>query len=188
VADRPKTTLSTTDIVDLIEADHQAAMELLGRFENVGPEGRPSYFHEVVTELVRHEVAEDHVVYPLIRHRSPEGASEAADRIAEQSALVALLAQMEKLDPSSAEFSTDFLTMRQSVLDHANLEEARTLPLLAELEDVESRVALGGRYEHAKSVAPKHPHPHAAVSPPGNSIFDPVLAFLDRARDAVKGV
>jgi hypothetical protein len=188
VADRPKTTLSTIDIVERIEADHQAAKELLEHFENVGPESRSSYFHEVVTELVRHEVAEEHVVYPLIRHRSPEGASEAEARIAEQSALVALLAQMEKLDPSSAEFSTDFLTMRQSVLDHANLEEGHTLPLLAAIEDGESRVALGGRYEHAKSVAPKHPHPHAAVSPPGNAIFDPVLALLDKARDAVKGI
>ncbi len=188
MADRPKTTLSTTDIVELIEADHRAAKELLGRFENVGPEDRSTYFHEVVTELVRHEVAEEHVVYPIIRHGSPQGASEAADRIAEQSALVGLLAQMEKLDPSSAEFATDFLTMRQSVLDHADLEEAHTLPLLADVEDVESRVALGGRYEHAKSVAPKHPHPHAAVSPPGNSILDPVLALLDRARDAVRGI
>ncbi len=95
---------------------------------------------------------------------------------------------MEKVDPSSAEFARDFLTMREAVLDHANLEEVHTLPLLAEVEDSESRVALGGRYEHAKSVAPTHPHPHAAVSPPGNAIFDPVLAFLDRARDAVKGI
>jgi hemerythrin superfamily protein len=187
VADRPKTTLSTTDIVEHIEADHRAAKEMLERFENVDPAGRSSYFHDVVTELVRHEVAEDHVVYPLIRHGSPGGASEAADRIAEQAVIVGLLARMEKLDPNSDEFATEFLTLRQSVLDHATSEEGHTLPLLAEAEDIESRVALGGRYEHAKSVAPRHPHPHAAVSPPGNALFDPVLAFLDKARDAVKG-
>jgi hemerythrin superfamily protein len=188
VADRPKTTLSTTDVVEHIEADHRAAKELLGLFENVGPADRAKYFHEVVTELVRHEVAEDHVVYPLIRHGSPEGASEAADRMAEQSVIVGLLARMEKLDAISDEFAADFLTLRRSVLDHATSEEAHTLPLLVEAEDVESRVALGGRYEHAKSVAPRHPHPHAAVSPPGNAIFDPVLALLDKARDAVKGI
>ncbi len=79
MADRPKTTLSTTDIVELIGADHQAAKELLGRFETLDPEGRESYFHAVVTELVRHEVAEEHVVYPIIRHGSPQGAAEATN-------------------------------------------------------------------------------------------------------------
>jgi len=182
------TTMSTTDVVQLIQADHRSTKELLEGFDRVGPEGRASYFAEVVTELVRHEVAEEHVLYPIIRHGSPNGESEAADRIAEQSEAIHLLARMEKLDATSAEFLTKFVTLRQAVLNHASLEEASTLPLLAEMEDAESRVALGGRYEHAKAVAPRHPHPHAAESPPGNLILDPVLALFDKARDAVRGI
>jgi hemerythrin superfamily protein len=188
MADRPMTTMSTTDIVLLIKADHRAAKDLLERFAQVEPEGRASYFWEVANELVRHEVAEEHVVYPLIRHNSPAGEAEASERIAEQSEVITLLAQMEKLDAVSAEFSTRFATLRQSVLDHAAAEESGTLPLLAEVEDAESRLALAGRYEHAKAAAPSHPHPHAAVSPPGNLILDPVLALLDKVRDAVKGI
>jgi hemerythrin superfamily protein len=188
VAYRPMTTMSTTDIVLLIKADHQAAKELLERFEDVEPKERASYFWEVATELVRHEIAEEHVVYPIIRHSSPGGEAEATERITEQSAAITLLAQMEKLDAASAEFSTKWTTLRQSVLDHASAEESSTLPLLAEIEDAESRLALAGRYEHAKAAAPSHPHPHAAVSPPGNLILDPVLALLDKARDAVKGI
>jgi hemerythrin superfamily protein len=187
VAYRPMTTMSTTDIVLLITADHRAAKDLLEKFEHVELEERASYFWEVATELVRHEIAEEHVVYPIIRH-GPAGEVEATARIAEQSAAITLLAQMQKLDAASAEFSTSFTTLRQSVLDHASAEETTTLPLLAELEDAESRRALAGRYEHAKAAAPSHPHPHAAVSPPGNLILDPLLALLDKARDAVQGI
>jgi hemerythrin superfamily protein len=188
VAYRPMTTMSTTDIVLLIKADHRAVNDLLGTFEDVEPGERASYFWEVATELVRHEIAEEHVVYPIIRHGSAAGEAEATERIAEQSAAITLLAQMEKLDAASADFSTTFTTLRQSVIDHASAEESGTLPLLTELEDAESRIALAGRYEHAKAAAPSHPHPHAAVTPPGNLILDPVLALLDKARDAVKGI
>jgi iron-sulfur cluster repair protein YtfE (RIC family) len=50
-------------------------------------------------DLVRHEVAEELVVYPIIR-RAPGGEQEAKTRIAEQSEAEELLAEMEKLDPS----------------------------------------------------------------------------------------
>jgi hypothetical protein len=72
------------------------------------------------------------------------------------------------------------------VLEHASAEEASTFPLLQQMEDAESRLALGGRYEHAKARAPSHPHPHAPHTPPANAILDSVAYFFDKARDAVR--
>jgi hemerythrin superfamily protein len=177
--------MSTTDVVELLLADHEEAKVLLRRFEGIAPTERASYFCEVVTELVRHEVAEEQVVYPIIRH-APGGDEEADTRIAEQAKAEELLADMEKLEASSTEFATHFTSLRQAVLAHASSEEATTFPLLREMEDTESRVALGGRYEHAKSKAPTHPHPHAPDTPPGNMILGPVAALFDKARDAVR--
>jgi hemerythrin superfamily protein len=186
MVDRPMTTMSTIDIVDLLLADHEEAKALLGRFDQVGQADREDYFCEVVTELVRHEVAEEQVVYPIIRQATPGGEQEAKTRIAEQSEAEELLTEMEKLDSSSAEFTTKFLTLRQAVLDHASAEEASTFPLLKKIEDAESRIALGGRYEHAKATAPTHPHPHAPDTSPGNIVLGPVTALFDKARDAVR--
>jgi len=185
MADRPMTTMSTVDVVELLLADHRKAKSLLGRFESVAPTERSVYFCEVVTELVRHEVAEEHVVYPIIRH-APGGGQEADTRIAEESKTEKLLADMEKLDVSSSEFATRFITLRQAVLNHASSEEASTFPRLKEMEDLDSRVALGGRYEYAKSAAPSHPHPHAPDTPPGNLILGHVAALFDKARDAIR--
>jgi hemerythrin superfamily protein len=178
--------MSTTDVIELLLADHEGAKALLGRFEDVALPERAGYFCEVVTELVRHEVAEEHVIYPIIRQVLPDGKQEAKSRIAEQTQAEELLTEMEKLDASSAEFTTKFIALRQVVQDHARLEEASTFPLLKEVEDAESRLALSGRYEHAKAKAPTHPHPHAPHTPPGNTIFGPVAAIFDKARDAVR--
>jgi hemerythrin superfamily protein len=186
MADRPLTTMSTTDVVKLLLADHEKAKVLLTRFDHVAPSDRASYFCEVVTELVRHEVAEEHVIFPIIRH-APGGEQEAKARIAEQSQAEALLAELEKLDASSVEFASKFISLRQAVLNHAGSEEVGTFPLLQEMEDAESRLALGGRYEHAKAKAPTHPHPHAPDTPPGNSLLGPVAALFDKARDALRG-
>jgi hemerythrin superfamily protein len=185
MADRPMTTMSTTDVIELLLADHDAAEALLGRFDDIVLAERAGYFCEVVTALVRHEVAEEHVVYPIIRHAAQGGEQEARARIAEQTETERLLVAMERLDASSEEFAAQFTTLRQAVLDHASAEEASTFPLLKQMEDTESRIALGGRYEHAKARAPSHPHPHAPHTPPGNAIIDSVAYLFDKARDAV---
>jgi hypothetical protein len=186
--ERPMTTLSTTDVIELLLEDHEEAKALLGRFGDIAPAERARYFSEVVTELVRHEVAEEHVVYPIIRHGPPGGEQEAKARIAEQTEAERLLVALERLDPSSEEFATHFAILRQTVLDHASAEEASTFPLLQQMEDAESRLALGGRYEHAKARAPSHPHPHAPHTPPANAVLDSVAYFFDRARDAVRNI
>jgi hemerythrin superfamily protein len=186
MTDRPPVTMSRTDIVELLLADHHDAEELLGRLESVASEERAAYFSTIVIDLVAHEVAEEHVVYPIIRHAAG-GEAEAKARIREESAVEVLLVGLQKLDATSPEFVEKFTTMREAVLDHAHAEEATTFPILAEFEDDESRIALGGRYRHAKSVAPTHPHPHAPHSPPGNIVLDPVAALFDRARNAMKG-
>ena len=105
------TTMSTTDVVELLLADHEEAKALLARFDHIAPNDRASYFCEVVTELVRHEVAEEHIVYPVIRRATPGGDQEAKARIAEQAEAEELLAHMEKMDTSSAEFATQFATL-----------------------------------------------------------------------------
>jgi hemerythrin superfamily protein len=184
--ERPMTTMSTTDVIELLLSDHEEAKALLGRFDDIVPTERAGYFAEVVTALVRHEVAEEHVVYPIIRYASPGGEQEAKARIAEQTEAETLLVAMGKLDASSAEFALQFATLRHAVLEHARAEEGSTFPLLEQMEDAESRVALGGRYEHAKARAPSHPHPHAPHTPPGNAIVDSVAYLFDKARDAVR--
>jgi hemerythrin superfamily protein len=178
-------TSSGTDVIQLLEADHRQAEQLLVRFDTTPASERDSYFCELVNELVRHEVAEEIVVYPAIRKDAPGGDAEADARIAEQSEAEKLLKEMESMDANSAQFETSFGHLRDAVLSHAQAEENGAFRLLQQSENPEARATLGQRYETAKRAAPTHPHPHAPDSPPGNTVLGPIAAVFDKVRDAV---
>ena len=176
------------DILTQLLADHRATAELLGRWERTPAEGREAFFCEVVPTLVGHEVAEEEVVYPAIRGVDDGIGPILAARLEEQAAAEELLAQMEKMDPTSPVFETAFGQLRRAVLAHAEHEEDDVFPLLDRHADVLDRPSLGIRYERAKAAAPTHPHPHAPDTPPGNLVAGPIAAMIDRVRDAVHGV
>jgi hemerythrin superfamily protein len=149
---------------------------------------RESYFCGLVHLLVAHEIAEEQVVYPVVRSDVPNGEAISTARIEEQSEAEKKLAQMEKLDAATPEFATQFAELKAAVLEHAQAEEREVFPLLRQVEDEKKRTQMGARYEKAKASAPSHPHPHAPDTPPGNKMLGPVAALLDKARDAVKGI
>lgn len=173
-----------SDIITLLKGDHENVKTLLGRFDQIPPQGREEYFCEVVHTLVAHEIAEEMVVYPIVREAS--GGEQVADaRIAEQSEAEELLSDMESEDPTSSAFTTKFEKLRKEVLAHAEREESTAFPLVGDVTSLEQRSELAERYTKAKETAPTHPHPHAPDTPPGNKVLGPVAAVFDRARDAV---
>lgn len=174
------------NVLDLILADHREVEKLLGTFDSVPIEGRDQYFCHVVQELVRHEMAEELVVYPALRSDAPGGDTQADRRISEQSKAEEMLDAMEKMDPTTEEFTARFIQLREAVLEHAKAEESQTLPLIRSSEDPAKLETLGARYNKAKAAAPTHPHPHAPDTPPGNMVLGPVAAIMDRMRDAMK--
>jgi hemerythrin superfamily protein len=181
------TTIPGIDILDLLADDHREAEGLLNRFESIPTDEREQYFCQVVHELVRHEVAEELVVYPALRSDASGGDEEADARIHEQSEAEQMLAEMQDLDAASAEFQVKFVKLREAVLQHAKAEESGAFVMLRQSEDSEARTKLGACYESAKASAPTHPHPHSPDTPPGNKILGPVAAFADKLRDVIKG-
>jgi hemerythrin superfamily protein len=178
----------TGDIVDLLAKDHEEAKQLLEEITGAAPSAREDLFWNLVPELVRHEVAEEVVVYPTIRSDAPDGDAEVEPRLKEQQKAEEMLSSMEKLDPASEEFASKLDQLRDDVLAHAEAEEENIFPLLRALERDEERIDLGARYEKAKASAPTHPHPNAPDTPPGNKLLGPIAAFADKVRDAAKGL
>ncbi len=174
------------DILDLLLSDHEAVKGQFALLDKAGPEEREPLFCELVQDLIRHEVAEEIVLYPAIRSDAPHGDAEAAPRLKEQAAAEEKLAILEKTDPTSNEFAQQLSKLEDAVLRHAEAEEREIFPLLRAVEDDEERIALGARYDRAKASAPTHPHPHAPDTPPGNLVVGPVAALFDKARDAAR--
>ncbi len=176
---------TSNDIVAALLADHEHVKTMFSKVESASATKRADLFWEITNELVRHEVAEEEIVYPVARRAVPNGERITDARIKEQSEAEQLLADMEKTGTEDDGFMAMFQKLQAAVLEHAEKEEKLVFEPLRESLDPEERKRLAGLYEKAKSVAPTHPHPNAPDTPPGNVMLGPVAALVDRARDAM---
>lgn len=175
-----------TDIIDVLQHDHNEVRALLARFDQTEADQRGELFREIVNELARHETAEEIIVYPTLRDVAPQSDQIAQARLAEEEQAEQLMAAMEDMDPTSSEFLESFRRLRGEVEEHASNEERDVFPRLRQNCDPEQRSTLGDRFTTAKGMAPTHPHPQAPDTPPGNILLGPVAAIYDRARDAAR--
>lgn len=175
------------DVVQLLEEDHKLVQSRLESLSASAASGRGELFWKLTNDLVRHEVAEEVVVYPALRE-IPGGDAIADARIAEQSEAEEKLAHMEKLDAASPEFASELSSLKAAVLEHAKAEEETAFAMLLSALPSDRRIELGQRYTKAKDAAPTHPHPHAPDTPPGNVVLGSLAALVDRVRDAAAGV
>lgn len=178
---------SPDDVIRLLEEDHELVQCRLEALSASAASGRAELFWKLTNDLVRHEVAEEVVVYPALRD-VPGGDAIADARIAEQSEAEEKLARMEKLDAASPEFARELSSLKAAVLEHAKAEEETAFAMLVSAVPPDRRIELGQRYTKAKDAAPTHPHPHAPDTPPGNVVLGPLAALVDRVRDAAASV
>jgi hemerythrin superfamily protein len=172
------------DVVSLITQDHAAIEQRFSEFETAAFGTLGELFVRLRDQLVRHEYAEQAVVYPELR--GLDGGSAVSDaRLAEESASEELLAELEKLNPESSEFVTGLFALRTLVLTHAQNEETQVLPLL-DFQDAQRVLYLGQKYKSAKLGAPTHPHPHVPKSSRVRKLLSPITSFVDRQRDPVR--
>jgi hemerythrin superfamily protein len=175
-----------TSVVDLLLRDHHKVEELLGRLDSTSDNALHPYFDELREELVRHEVAEELIVYPAFRKHVDGGDDIADARIAEQAQAEKMLSQMEKQEDDPVVLRGQLAEFRTMVLLHAKHEESDVFPALESDVPQAELTELGNRYEKALSAAPTHPHPNAPDTPPGNMALGPVAALIDRVRDAMR--
>lgn len=168
------------DIISLLRDDHEHIKELFVRAQSAGESG--DTFADLVEFLMRHEVAEEAVIYPAIR-KLPDGEAIADARINEQAIAEEQLDDMERME--DPEFSSQLLILEQDVMNHVLQEEKTVFKLLEERATADELQELGEKYLKAKDAAPTHPHPLAPNTPPGNIFMGPVAALADRIRDAV---
>ncbi len=178
------TVAPSDDVLSLIMQDHAAIEQRFSEFDSAAPETHAELFVRLRDQLVRHEYAEQGVVYPELE--GVDGGSDVVEaRVAEESAAERALAELEKLSPGSTEFSTGLAGLRVSMLAHAHNEEAQVLPLLTVHRDEARLVYLGQKFKSAKLGAPTRPHPHAPKSARARKFLSPLSSFLDRMRDPV---
>jgi len=173
------------DVIDLLLDDHRTVGHLLDSFDrDLGIERREGLFRQLTATLVRHEVAEEVTVYPLLHKLGEAGVAQADARIGEQFEVEALLRSMERLDVVRDAFMRSFDELRATVRCHAHAEEKEAFPFLRGATSTEDRALLADEYERVHRSAPTHPH--APDTRPGSLVVGPVTTVADHARDALR--
>jgi hemerythrin superfamily protein len=170
--------------IDFLLAQHRKIEQLLEAVQHGAAESRQDSFDQLRELLAVHETAEELILRPVTRKDVPGGAEIADARIAEENQSKDVLAQLEKLDADSAEFTTMFTSFAADVKQHANNEETYEFPLVRQHQEPPALEKMGDRLEKAEKTAPTHPHP-SARSTAANAVLGPFAAMVDKVRDAI---
>lgn len=177
------------NVIQELTTDHREVEELFARIESstvADPERRQLADH-LTMELVRHSVAEEQYLYPVVR-RYVDGGDDLADKeIVDHGEVEKLLKELEACEPGDAQFDILIAQLESSVSAHVRDEEDRLFRLLADACPPEGLDELGEKVRKAKRIAPTRPHPAAPDEPPLNKILAPGTGMVDRARDALTG-
>lgn len=171
------------DVITILLTQHRRVKELMADVRTAEGEHRRQAFDELRALLAAHETAEEMVLRPLTR--SIGNAPVADARNAEEDQADHVLAELEKLDPTSPQFDSTFASFEQAVLQHAEKEEHEEFPRVRAETARDRLVAMGRALLAAERIAPTHPHPGAAGSTTAQWTVGPFASLVDRARDAV---
>jgi hypothetical protein len=174
------------NIIDILLAQHSRIRELFTEVKGTEGGVKQRTFDELRALLAAHETGEEMVLRPVSGNDAGSAVADSLNH--EEEKANQLLANLEKMDVSSAEFDQAFATFERAVLDHALHEEREEFPPVREREDPEKLVSLGRTLEAAEKIAPTHPHPSTAGSSTAQWTVGPFASLLDHARDAIKEV
>jgi hemerythrin superfamily protein len=176
------------DVIDVLISDHRDVTALIGEIWSVAdPMIRRDLTDTAISELVRHAVAEEMYVYPVMRKYLPDGDKAVEHDVEEHKELERTMKQLEAADVSSTEFDAALRHLEALLADHVQDEEGDQFPELRVRVPQEELTELAGKVETAKKLAPTRPHPGAPNSELFHKLVGPGVGLVDRLRDKLTG-
>jgi hemerythrin-like domain-containing protein len=180
------------DVIEVLEHDHWEVEEMFAELERLrgatsdeDKERRKDLADQVTIELVRHSVAEEVLVYPMVADKVSEEEVEHARE--EHAEAEETLARLEKLDADDPGFDDELATLMREIRHHIEDEEDRMFADMRRTLDPDELRRLGSRVEAFKKVAPTRPHPNVPNTALARTLAGPGASLFDRMRDLATG-
>ena len=176
------------DVIEVLTTDHTEATSLIAQIRGTTvADERRDLADTLISELVRHSVAEEMFVYPAMQDHLPDGDQAVEHDVEEHKELERIMKELEGAEPSDPTFD-NLVTQLESVLrDHVQDEENDQFPKLRAHIPREQLVTMAGKVETAKKVAPTRPHPGAPNNEVFHKLVGPGVGLVDRLRDKLSG-
>jgi hemerythrin-like domain-containing protein len=186
-----------TDVFDVLSADHSDVKSLLIALESSADAARDgssavlSARKEVAEYLViassRHEAAEEQYFWPAVREQLGNGNQLADQAIAQETEAREVLDQIDKREASTPDFSRLVGELIPAARQHIEFEESQVWPGMRQALSPQQAQELGEKISKAEDRGPTRPHPNTPASPAALRTAGPVVAAIDKLRDAVSG-
>jgi hemerythrin superfamily protein/carbon monoxide dehydrogenase subunit G len=176
------------DVVDVLTTDHRDVTDLVQQIRRATDAGtRRDLADVMISELVRHAVAEEMYVYPAMKTHLPDGDAAVEHDIAEHKELERTMKELEAVDPSNPRFDSLIVQLETTLADHVSDEESEQFPRLRAAIPRDELVQLAGKVQAAKKLAPTRPHPGAPNAELFHKLVGPGVGLVDRLRDRLTG-
>lgn len=182
--------MAKRDGIEVLKDEHRRMIELFQQIDETPiAEGdrRKAVFEQVSTALSVHAIAEEQLLYPLMRNAIPNGDALVEHALDEHQTVKETLARLEKMSGDNLDFDGELRTLMTNVREHIQEEEGELFALLKQHVDQDALDTLGTKLQAAEAMAPTRPHPNAPNTPPGNVLAGAGAMIVDKARDIVEG-
>src|SRR4051812_31692163 len=180
------------DVIEILEHDHREVEEMFRELESLrgastdeAKQRRKDLADQVTIELVRHSVAEEVLVYPMVEDKVSEEEVEHARE--EHAEAEETLQRLEKLDADDPAFDDELAKLMEEIRHHISDEEGEMFAHMRQVIDEDELRRLGERVEAFKKVAPTRPHPNVPNEPGPRLAAGPAASLFDRMRDLATG-
>jgi hypothetical protein len=168
-------------IFDVLASDHRDLEELIARA--TAEPGNDGLRELLVMELVRHFVAEEQYLYPLVRERGAAG-----DRLADEAFTMHrqcedTLRGLEHDETDEVRVAATLAEVAGQLRTHVRAQEPDLFQQLAAGRSPPDLAELGSDVLGAEQLAPTRPRTLAAESASVNKVSSLVTGFIDRVRD-----
>jgi hemerythrin-like domain-containing protein len=177
------------DLIGVLMEDHRELRQLYTELEFLsgGESLRRTLTDQLIVEAVRHTVAEEAYLYPVLRERLTDGGRITDEAYAEHQGLEKILRQLEAPDISDEHFSLLLSSLIPGARRHIDDEEERIFPLLIKHVSEEELVSLGEQAKNAKARAPSRPTPGSPGQPLLQALLNTGAGLVERIRDHLCG-
>jgi hemerythrin-like domain-containing protein len=185
------------DVFTVLAKDHGEVKDMLAELEKGATKAngasedqlarRKKMTEQLIIEESKHEALEEMYFWPTVREYHAAGNTLADEATGQEQEAKEVLAKLDKLDASDAEFEKLLGTFIEAARKHIEFEEREVWPGLRSVLPAETAAELGRKITEGKKTAPTRPHPHTPASPGVLKAAGPAAAAADKARDAVTG-
>ncbi len=182
------TAAAEQDVVDVLSEDHREVDALIQRiWAETDPAARRDLADVMISELVRHSVAEEMFVYPAMLLHLPDGEQAVAHDTEEHKDLERTMKSLESAKPDGAHFEELLRHLETVLRDHVSDEESEQFPALRQHVPHAELVTLAGQVQAVKKIAPTRPHPSQPNTLLAHALVGPGVGLVDRLRDRISG-